>query len=54
MPRNFFRPKTGHEPSDKWLQQQPVFFDSDILFSGLYGFIAGIVIGGFLTITLLP
>ena len=41
MSRNYYTPKTGHEASDKYSKNTPIWFDSDLL----HAFIVGVVIG---------
>ena len=43
--KNFYRTVTGHRPTDKFLQKQGVWYDSDLIKAGVVALIVGIAIG---------
>lgn len=43
--KNFYRTVTGHRPTDKFLQKQGVWYDSDLIKAGLLALIVGIAVG---------
>jgi hypothetical protein len=42
---NFKSTVTGHAPTDKWLENQPLWHDSDMLKAILFGTVFGLIVG---------
>ena len=45
MSKNYFLPKTGHEASDEFFKEAPIYCDSDMIRVGVTWFVIGIVVG---------
>ena len=45
MRKNFFPTKTGHESSDKFFKNIPIWYDSDMIGVTLHGVVLGFVLG---------
>jgi|TARA_Y100000310_G_scaffold47822_1_gene44409 hypothetical protein len=42
--KNFISLKTGHAASDAYFKNQPIWFDSDMLYSFLLGVCIGVIV----------
>lgn len=42
---NYKRTFSGHDTTDKWLQRQPLWYDSDLLKAVLVGIVFGTLVG---------